>query len=548
MKDTHQEAAKDDLSFKEYKKLFLESKFIEVIDGMSKSNRTDVKDSRYSTLLIQSYLKVADYKSAYFLAKSCYESYPDQRTFQRLFIVASFRHGKINKLKEPVERYVKLYPDKQILVISAKILCKECKWEECGTALNDLHLKEGYQPDEQFIKFALESERGTDGVFEILKFCSTDELKLSVLKRAAKIASKNECDLDEYLFRLAAISSDQDCKFLNRRLDKLEAALIVKSMAEGVNKLPDGNTVKKWMLNNAELTEKHSLRKKILMYPCDDSSRRRYIETLVLGEHRDAHDLATLHHLFSILIGETKTSRENERGEICFEPSGDIDFYGDEEILIKEKPGSNNLIIIFTGGRGRVTEIPLILYHSINKNIDANIIYLRDRLGLSYSTGIKSLGESVVDTANYLAKIARNLEVKNISCLGNSAGGFAALLYGRLIKAQRICSICGPTTFNHLYNVNDGRGNPEVLELIQESSTNDELDLINLYKKSDQVQDIHCYYGKDMPQDSWQAERFKDIPGVQTFAIDGVDKHWLILWLYRSGRLYKIANNLIAEN
>lgn len=65
----------------------------------------------------------------------------------------------------------------------------------------------------------------------------------------------------------------------------------------------------------------------------------------------------------------------------------------------------------------------------------ANLIGVRDELSIWYQ-------HDTGDLVEQLRKALANLGTRWLACVGGSAGGFAALLFGRLLKADRILAFC----------------------------------------------------------------------------------------------------------
>lgn len=128
---------------------------------------------------------------------------------------------------------------------------------------------------------------------------------------------------------------------------------------------------------------------------------------------------------------------------------------------VKTLNKESDLILIFFSGNGlyfpnteailRRTIIENDRYeweHISNREIYTKlcykIIYVRDVYKQWYVNGISSKYSSITDTANLLIELTRN---KRVYTIGNSAGGYAAIIFGSLLKADKIFSFSGQFYF-----------------------------------------------------------------------------------------------------
>src|SRR5690349_9376454 len=74
------------------------------------------------------------------------------------------------------------------------------------------------------------------------------------------------------------------------------------------------------------------------------------------------------------------------------------------------------------------------------KGVRANIIYLRDPNHNWYLNGLYGVGDTVKEVANFLHEKQKLFESKTVCVIGASAGGFAAILYGQLLSADKVLS------------------------------------------------------------------------------------------------------------
>ena len=103
------------------------------------------------------------------------------------------------------------------------------------------------------------------------------------------------------------------------------------------------------------------------------------------------------------------------------------------------------------------------------------IIFIRDIYKQWYITGINAKINTVEKTADFLKDLTAGLE---ITTCGSSAGGYAAVLFAHLLKAERFFSLSGQFSITNQIN----SGAPFVLMNAYNSAINKYYDINNLHK------------------------------------------------------------------
>lgn len=119
------------------------------------------------------------------------------------------------------------------------------------------------------------------------------------------------------------------------------------------------------------------------------------------------------------------------------------------QILI-EKTGSENLLVTF-GGINRGLGIPVFEFFNSLKEINCDKIFLRDFKQAWYHNGINEKINNIDYIRKSLQKIIRDNNYTKTCFLGNSMGGYAAILFGSMINVNTIISF-SPQTFIDKWN------------------------------------------------------------------------------------------------
>lgn len=203
----------------------------------------------------------------------------------------------------------------------------------------------------------------------------------------------------------------------------------------------------------------------------------------------------------------------------------------------------------------RYKEVPLFLsfaglgdqfqFRNLLGKHRVNVVYIRDLKHNWYLNGIPGLGETVQEVCNSISNLLVENNCKKLICIGASAGGFAAMLYGTLLQADNIVSF-SPQSFMNKFNRLihwDTRWADREREIYAGNKSNRAyLDLKNViarYKGTCAV-----YYDDTHRLDRLHAARLKsEHVTLVPFKSGG---HSLVAMLKENGQLELILNNLIV--
>ncbi|MFD1330642.1 hypothetical protein ACFQ4O_01355 [Methylopila musalis] len=171
--------------------------------------------------------------------------------------------------------------------------------------------------------------------------------------------------------------------------------------------------------------------------------------------------------------------------------------------------GSSELIIVFSS----VNSNGFSFYKSFDGN-DASKIFLRDPFDQWYQKGINEQIGSVHALADRIKEIKNHLSAKRVVCVGSSMGGYAALLFGSLIRADAVFA-CSPQT------VLDIRL-PHTPSVSYDAEEFFDLQPL-LWKKQRHRPQVHILYGSDDIVDIWNAKRARRLDGDGRYPVAGQD-------------------------
>ena len=143
---------------------------------------------------------------------------------------------------------------------------------------------------------------------------------------------------------------------------------------------------------------------------------------------------------------------------------------------------------------------------------DANysVVYIKDYQQVWYQHGLFGIGDTRVAAFENIAEALGHLPRPWI-CIGNSAGGYAALFAGAVMQADRVVAFSAQTYVNAAVFKSFSREFPRARNFAPKDPENDLRNVLPNYASVPSK----LIYGAENPTDSEQAERMADLPGIQ---------------------------------
>lgn len=168
---------------------------------------------------------------------------------------------------------------------------------------------------------------------------------------------------------------------------------------------------------------------------------------------------------------------------------------------------------------GRLRKLAFILGRPFHR------IHLRDPRMAWYLHGIPGLGADLGGTLDELERRVRALSPTRVTMLGQSMGGYGALLYGQALGAERVVAIGALSTMDPAVAraQGDGRWLSVMQRLADEGIAAAQTDLVGLACRAGRALDLRLHYGErpDSAEqgpanlDLFHAERFAALPGCR---------------------------------
>lgn len=203
----------------------------------------------------------------------------------------------------------------------------------------------------------------------------------------------------------------------------------------------------------------------------------------------------------------------------------------EEHYIVFAAPSATRMLFVFTGAAQQFGG-PLRVMHQWFRRLGVSVVYLFDAEWTYYLGGINGLSDSIEGSAEALKEIARTAGATSHLCLGNSGGGFGALLYAPHLAARRTLAFSPPTAIRESLEVVTRK----VPDASRMSAGSGAIDLREIYSQQVAARDIRIYYPAQNAHDSSEASNLNGLPGFDLRPLPGVKTHNLVPHLVAMGR------------
>lgn len=212
-------------------------------------------------------------------------------------------------------------------------------------------------------------------------------------------------------------------------------------------------------------------------------------------------------------------------------------------VEIELSKNGSNLYIFFGGIRGGL-DIPKFEFYNSSKIIDENKIFFRDLDQCWYQNGILEIGETIYSISKYIQCKIKEINPKKIFFVGNSMGGYAAILFSCLIGQGEVIAFA-PQTFidpiiRHKYK--DFRWKSEIYIMHKKTNLKKTiLDLKPILLKLRKNLKISIFVSITNKLDYIHASYIKDISGITIYEFEE-SGHGIVKFLRDVGKLQSIMS------
>jgi pimeloyl-ACP methyl ester carboxylesterase len=208
---------------------------------------------------------------------------------------------------------------------------------------------------------------------------------------------------------------------------------------------------------------------------------------------------------------------------------------------------SRTLLIVFGGMRGRIG-MPRFEFFALTGDIPVKRLFVRDLRQSWYHRGLPGSGSTLMSVAGELRELIAAEQVERMVVAGNSAGGYAALVFGTLLGADEILCFAPQTVldFDVLATIGDHRWDNHLRPLVNDGALDATwVDLGSALAPVRRTQTHYrVFFDDSVLADRFHAERLLGLEGLRLYRF-GRGKHHLVRALRDSGALKQIVRRAL---
>lgn len=222
-------------------------------------------------------------------------------------------------------------------------------------------------------------------------------------------------------------------------------------------------------------------------------------------------------------------------------PGGNLALSAENPIYTDFESDSGVMLIAFGGLKGGVGRILPFEFFNLTKDIETQKLYVRDPRQLWYHNGLPDIANDIDGIVEHLRPLIQEQRPWRTVVCGNSAGGYAALLFGCLLDVDTVIAFAPQTFLNHklMDTHKDTRWTPRLMAM-RRVGTERYYDLKRvLYRHKHRKTRYRIHFPTQNRLDYIHAQRMRAVPTVSLHRHES-DTHQLVTKLRDSGALKKI--------
>lgn len=195
-----------------------------------------------------------------------------------------------------------------------------------------------------------------------------------------------------------------------------------------------------------------------------------------------------------------------------------------DTVMHAVQANSETAIIAFSGLKVRPGRFHL--FNLVKHFPESSIVLVRDPANNWYNTGLPSIGDTVEEIAAAIDRQLTELHAKRIVAVGSSMGGYAAILFGCMLGAERVVALSPQTLLD-----------PELPVLVPSAEV--PLQVPDLKPVMHDAPQTHVELAVSWENllDVFHAQRVADVPSARVLGVP-ISKHILAVELDGKGELW----------
>jgi pimeloyl-ACP methyl ester carboxylesterase len=194
--------------------------------------------------------------------------------------------------------------------------------------------------------------------------------------------------------------------------------------------------------------------------------------------------------------------------------------------LCSEMDSDSTVLLLAFGGMAGSITIPPFEFFSLTAEMPVKRLFVRDLRQAWYHRGTPGLGSTISAVGTSLKQLIACQRVDRLVTVGSSAGGYAALVFGTLLDADRVLCFAPQTTIDPdiLSRMSDHRWTGLLRDLdathgLDSRWTDLRRALREAHREADTKYDL--YFDHTFLADRLHAERLSEVDGVRLHGLQG---------------------------
>lgn len=210
------------------------------------------------------------------------------------------------------------------------------------------------------------------------------------------------------------------------------------------------------------------------------------------------------------------------------------------------KNGSKKLLVSFGGIKSGIG-MPIYEFYKSLEDLKCDKIFIKDVNQAWYHKGVNSEIDDVYKLRSFLKSYISINSYSRIVFVGNSMGGYAAILFGSMLNVNHVLAFSPQTFIDKLnrFRFQDKRWSNELSYVYPKNSHQKKYyNLSSFLKKNKFATIFDIHYSEICKLDSIHAQRLKNINNINLYSYN-IGDHNLIKIIRDEGNLFGIIYNAI---
>lgn len=220
-----------------------------------------------------------------------------------------------------------------------------------------------------------------------------------------------------------------------------------------------------------------------------------------------------------------------------------------ESLKLDMEVDSRTLLIAFGGMRGAEIGVPAFEFSAATEGLPVKRLFVRDLRQAWYHRGVPEYGDTLHSVADGLRALVAQHEVERLVMAGNSAGGYAALVFGTLLEADAVLSFAPQTVLDVdiLAKMGDHRWDAQLVPIAAAGQLDRNwMDLREaIPRESDGKTRYQVFVDEELQVDRLHAQRLESLAGLRLYRF-GRGGHGLVRALREAGALQRLLRRALS--